>query len=108
MMHFVCLATSTQCYWCTPWHQQLLQRRGVTSVASAGAGEYSHHIYSVGADTTVCTVDAVTGKLLQRFQAGKHALTCVKAASGMLFQPNTSSHCCRYVVLYTAKALLAC
>ena len=66
------------------WHQQLLQHRGVTSVASAGAGDHSHHIYSVGADTSVCTVDAVTGKLLHRFQAGKHALTCVKAASGML------------------------
>jgi len=29
-----------------------------------------------------CTIDALTGKVQQQFEAGKHALTCVKAASG--------------------------
>ena len=68
---------------CSPWRQQLRRCRGVTSVASAQAGDHGQRIYSVGADTTVCTVDVVTGKLQQRFRAGKHALTCVKAASGL-------------------------
>lgn len=83
------------------WHQQVLQHRGVTSVASAGAGDHSHHMYSVGADTTVCTVDAVTGKLLQRFQAGKHTLTCVKAASGTLPPALACSHMLFLVMCFT-------
>ncbi len=29
-----------------------------------------------------CTIHALTGKVQQQFEAGKHALTCVKAASG--------------------------
>lgn len=54
--------------------------RSVTGVAGAGAG--SQHIYSVGTDAMACTIDALNGKLQQQFEAGKHALTCVKAASG--------------------------
>ncbi|DBA70251.1 TPA: hypothetical protein ACH3X2_012157 [Trebouxia sp. C0005] len=53
--------------------------RSVTGVAGAGAG--SQHIYSVGTDAMACTIDALNGKLQQQFEAGKHALTCVKAAS---------------------------
>ena len=54
--------------------------RSVTGVAGTGAGR--HHIYSVGTDAMACTIDASTGKVQQRVEAGKHSLTCVKAASG--------------------------
>ncbi|KAL0051933.1 hypothetical protein WJX82_004755 [Trebouxia sp. C0006] len=61
------------------WRVSDCHQGSVTGVAGAGAG--SHHIYSVGTDAMACTIDALTGKVQQQFEAGKHALTCVKAAS---------------------------
>ena len=63
--------------------------RLVSGVAWAAAG--SHHIYSVGTDAMACTIDAMTGKVQQKFEAGKHALTCVRAASGNV-APVCSEH----------------
>lgn len=63
------------------WRLADCHQGGVTGVAWAGLTDPGQHIYSVGADKGVCVVDVVTGKLQQRFQAGKHALTCIKAAS---------------------------
>ena len=54
--------------------------RVVSGIAWAAAG--SHHIYTVGTDAKACTIDAMTGKVQQKFETGKHALTCVKAAPG--------------------------
>ncbi len=54
-------------------------------MALAGTG--SQQIYSVGADAVACTIDALTGKLQQRFKAGKHALTCVNTTPGCLQPP---------------------
>ncbi|KAL0027112.1 hypothetical protein WJX79_006926 [Trebouxia sp. C0005] len=61
------------------WRVSSCHQGSVTGVAGAGAG--SQHIYSVGTDAMACTIDALNGKLQQQFEAGKHALTCVKAAS---------------------------
>lgn len=61
------------------WRAPDCHQGSVTGVAGTGAGR--HHIYSVGTDAMACTIDASTGKVQQRFEAGKHSLTCVKAAS---------------------------
>ncbi|DBA79915.1 TPA: hypothetical protein ACH3X1_008129 [Trebouxia sp. C0004] len=61
------------------WRVSHCHQGSVTGVAGTGAG--SHHIYSVGTDAMACTIDALTGKVQQQFEAGKHALTCVKATS---------------------------
>ena len=55
--------------------------RGVSGVAWAGAGN-DQTVFSVGADSVACSINALTGEVRDRFEAGKHALTCVKSASG--------------------------
>ncbi|KAL3140509.1 hypothetical protein ABBQ32_005092 [Trebouxia sp. C0010 RCD-2024] len=63
------------------WRLTDCHQGGVTGVAWARSSDDSQLIYSVGADKGVCAVHILMGKLQQRFQAGKHALTCIKAAS---------------------------
>ena len=56
--------------------------RGVSGLAWVGSGGSSQHVYSVGADAVACVIDALTGKVQRKFEAGKHAITCMKPTSG--------------------------
>lgn len=47
--------------------------------AEAGAAGM---LYSVGADSRVCALDASSGEQVLKFKAGSHSLTCVGAAQG--------------------------
>ncbi|KAK9919005.1 hypothetical protein WJX75_008642 [Coccomyxa subellipsoidea] len=53
---------------------------GVTSLAYEADAGASGLLYSVGADGSVCALDAASGAQVVKFKAGSHPLSCVGAA----------------------------
>ena len=65
-----------------PCLKECIKCRGVTSLAYEADAGASGLLYSVGADGSVCALDAASGAQVVKFKAGSHPLSCVGAAPG--------------------------
>ncbi|CAL8463784.1 g3318 [Coccomyxa elongata] len=62
------------------WAAKGCNEGGVASLAFEAEAGAAGVLYSVGADSRVCALDASSGEQVLKFKAGSHPLTCIGAA----------------------------